>query len=229
MLQLFFVEDLNNPILINENAHHANRVLRMSVGEQLLISNGFGDWARCQIKSVSKSEVALEILEKGSEPETPIKISVIQALPKSDRAKEAVELLTASGANEIYPWRSARSIGKDSEKWEVAAIEAAKQSRRFNIPKVYPISDTTDLLQLFREFDQILVCHESATTAISEIVKPAKNTLIIIGPEGGLTEEELSLFTTAGAKVIKLGRPILRSAHAGLAAVSAVSALMRVW
>ena len=153
MLNLFFVEDLDNPKLLDENAHHANRVLRMSIGEQLLISNGLGDWARCQITSLSKSEVALEILERGFEPATEIKISVIQALPKSDRAKEAVELLTASGAAAIYPWRSARSIGKDSEKWASAAVEAAKQSRRFNIPKVNPISDTTDSLQIFKEFE----------------------------------------------------------------------------
>ena len=85
------------------------------------------------------------------------------------------------------------------------------------------------LAELAKEFDQVLICHESATEQISKSVIPKPRTLIVIGPEGGLTNEELTTFEAAGAKVIKLGRPVLRSAHAGIAAVSAVSALMRVW
>jgi 16S rRNA (uracil1498-N3)-methyltransferase len=173
--------------------------------------------------------VDLKVLESGFESLEEMSISILQAIPKSDRAKETVELLTAAGVSEIYPWQSTRAIGKESDKWEVAAIEASKQSRRFNIPKVSAKVDSQKALQLFSNFDQVLVCHESATIRVSEIVKPAKKTLIVIGPEGGLTNEELELFANAGAKAIKLGRPVLRSAHAGIAAISAVSALMKVW
>ena len=112
---------------------------------------------------------------------------------------------------------------------EVAAIEASKQSRRFYIPEVSPKLDTDSAIKLFGQFEQILICHESANSQISDVVKPASKTLIVIGPEGGITEDELKLFEQAGAKIIKLGRPVLRSAHAGIAAVSAVSALMKVW
>ena len=229
MLQLFFVEDVNSSQLTGDNAHHAERVLRLTVGEEILISDGLGNWAQCAIASVSKKEIGLSILRKDFEAADSNKISVLQALPKSDRAQETVELLTAAGVSTIYPWQSARSIGKDSDKWEIAAIEASKQSRRFHIPKVSTKLDTPSAIKLLNEFDQILICHESAKAKISDVVVSSRNTLIVIGPEGGLTEAELEIFENSGGKVIKLGRPILRSAHAGIAAVSAVSALMRVW
>lgn len=229
MLPLFFISDLQNPKLTGDDAHHANRVLRMSIGEELLVSNGVGHWARCEITKVEKQSISLKLIDQGFESLPLNIVSVVQALPKSDRAKEAVELLTASGAIEIYPWRAERSIGRDSEKWESVAIEASKQSRRFNIPKVHSQLNTNQVLSLFSNFDQVLICHESALEKISDVVKPVAKSLIVIGPEGGISEDEIALFTKAGGKLIKLGRPVLRSAHAGLAAVSAVSALMKIW
>ena len=229
MLQLFFVEDIANPILVGDNAHHAERVLRMSIGEEILVSDGKGGWAKCSIASINKKEVVLVAIESGFEEAVKNEISVLQAIPKGDRAKETVELLTAAGVTCIYPWQSARAIGKESDKWQVAAIESSKQSRRFYIPTVSPKLDTASAIELLKDFNQILICHESATVQISEVVKPAPKTLIVIGPEGGITDEELAAFENAGGKVIKLGRPVLRSAHAGIAAISAVSALMKVW
>lgn len=229
MLQLFFVEDINQLALFGDNAHHADRVLRMKAGEELLISDGSGNWARCNITSITKKEIALNLLERGFEEPLKSEISVLQALPKSDRTRETVELLTAAGVSAIYPWQSTRAIGKESDKWSIAAVEASKQSRRFHIPKVSQKLETRDALELFSKFDQVLVCHESATKKISDVVKPSGSTLIVIGPEGGITDVELLEFERFGAKVIKLGRPVLRSAHAGIAAVSAVSALMKVW
>lgn len=229
MLQLFFVEEIKSPKLIGDNAHHAERVLRMKSGEELLVSDGAGSWARCRITYISKKETQLEILESGAEVPPESEISVLQALPKSDRAREAVELLTAAGATNIYPWQAARSIGKESDKWQSYSIEASKQSRRFFIPKVNEKLNTEGALELCKEFDQILICHESATQKLTEVVKPAKRTLIIIGPEGGISDEELEKFESAGGKSLKLGRPILRSAHAGIAAISAASAAMQVW
>lgn len=229
MLQLFFLDNLANPALTGDNAHHAERVLRMSVGEELLVSDGQGNWARCAITSISKKIVELSVIEKGFETLDSQRISVLQAIPKSDRAKETVELLTAAGVSEIYPWQSQRAIGKESDKWAVAALEASKQSRRFHIPTLSTKLDTDNAIKIFKDFEQVLICHESASTKISEVVKPAAKTLIVIGPEGGISDQELAQFEAAGGKIIKLGRPVLRSAHAGIAAVSAVSALMKVW
>lgn len=229
MLQLFFLDNLDNPALIGDNAHHAERVLRMSLGEELLVSDGRGSWARCAITSISKKIVELSVIEKGFEEVDQKSISVLQAIPKSDRAKEAVELLTAAGVSEIYPWQAERAIGRESDKWAVSAIEASKQSRRFHIPVVHPKLDSESAIKMFKDFEQILICHESANLKISEVVKPAAKTLIVIGPEGGISDKELELFESAGGKIIRLGRPVLRSAHAGIAAVSAVSTIMKVW
>lgn len=229
MLQLFFVDEISTPKLDGDNAHHADRVLRMKAGESLLVSDGAGNWAKCEITAITKKDVDLKIIESGFEESSSPKISVLQAIPKNDRARETVELLTAAGVSNIYPWQAQRAIGKESDKWRVAAIEASKQSRRFYIPQVTTKLDTSSALELFKKYDQVLVCHESAITKLSEVLKSALDTLIVIGPEGGITDEELSVFESAGAKVIKLGRPVLRSAHAGIAAISAVSALMQVW
>ena len=229
MLQLFYVDEISTPKLDGDNAHHADRVLRMKAGESLLVSDGAGNWAKCEITAITKKDVDLKIIESGFEESSSPKISVLQAIPKNDRARETVELLTAAGVSNIYPWQAQRAIGKESDKWRVAAIEASKQSRRFYIPQVTTKLDTSSALELFKKYDQVLVCHESAITKLSEVLKSALDTLIVIGPEGGITDEELSVFESAGAKVIKLGRPVLRSAHAGIAAISAVSALMQVW
>ena len=180
MLQLFFLDDIEHPELTGDNAHHADRVLRMSAGEELLVSNGRGKWAKCAITSITKKSVELKVLETGEEASNPVQISVLQAIPKSDRAKETVELLTASGVSKIYPWQAHRAIGKESDKWEVAAIEASKQSRRFYIPEVSPKLDTDSAIKLFGQFEQILICHESANSQISDVVKPASKTLIVI-------------------------------------------------
>ena len=229
MLQLFFVEDIQSPNLIGDNAHHAGRVLRMKSGEEILVSDGKGSWARCQITSISKKEIGLNVTESGKESAPDAEISILQALPKSDRARETVELLTAAGVTNIYPWQAARSIGKESDKWESYSIEASKQSRRYFFPKVSEKINSNSAIGLCKDFDQVLICHESATHKLTDVVKPAKRTLIIIGPEGGISENELTEFETAGGKSLKLGRPILRSAHAGIAAISAVSAAMKVW
>lgn len=229
MLQLFFVDNIQMPKLIGDNAHHADRVLRMKSGEELLVSDGEGSFARCRVTSITKKEVELEIIESGKESEPEAEISVLQALPKSDRSRETVELLTAAGVTNIYPWQAARSIGKESDKWRSYSIEASKQSRRFFIPKVKDKLNTESALALCKEYDQVLICHESAMQKLTEVVKSAKRTLIIIGPEGGISEEELKEFEKVGSKSVKLGRPILRSAHAGIAAISAVSAAMEVW
>lgn len=229
MLQLFFVDDIQNPRLTGDDAHHAMRVLRVEKSEQVLVSDGLGNWARCEITEITKLEIDLKVLESGFESEPEQRISIVQALPKSDRAKEAVELITASGVVEVFPWRAERSIGKESDKWQKAALEASKQSRRFYIPKVHSQLEIDGVISLFTQYDQILICHESASSKVSDVVKPANKTLIVIGPEGGISDTELLKFSQAGGELIKLGRPVLRSAHAGLAAVSAVSAIMKVW
>jgi len=130
-------------------------------------------------------------------------------------------------------WKAARSIGRADEKIEKlqqTAREASKQSRRFRIPTIAGVATTENIVDEIAKVDLALVFHESAAMRISQVVTPqAKKVAIIIGPEGGLTDQELETFAAAGAKVVLMGRPILRSAHAGLAALAAVNTALSVW
>jgi 16S rRNA (uracil1498-N3)-methyltransferase len=180
---------------------------------------------------VKKKSMTVQVLESGFQEPLATKITVVQALPKGDRSKEAIELLTEAGVDRIVPWMASRSIGKASEKFQITAREASKQSRRFRIPEVTGVATTSQICEAIALSDLAVVFHESAVTKLSDQISShnVEHLLIVIGPEGGITDQELEAFTNAGAKVALMGRPILRSAHAGLAAVSAVSALLKVW
>ena len=239
MLTLFFVPDLPTQVgasysFNSEDANHAIKVLRIEVGEIFRVSDGVGGWANVQVTEVTKRSLETAVLEVGRQEPLEIKFTVVQALPKSDRAKEAVELLTEAGADVIVPWLANRSISRTEviSKFATTAREASKQSRRLFIPQLHETVKEKGVIELIKGADLALVFHESAQVKLSEIITPqtkAKNVVVVIGPEGGITEEELAAFAAAGAHVAGLGRPISRSAHAGLAALSAVNSLLKVF
>ena len=239
MLTLFFVPDLPSQVGANysfnsEDANHAIKVLRIEVGEIFRVSDGNGGWANIQVNEVTKRSLETTVLEVGRQEPLEIQFTVVQALPKSDRAKEAVELLTEAGADVIVPWLANRSISRTEviSKFATTAREASKQSRRLFIPKLHETVKEKGVIELIKGADLALIFHESAQVKLSEIITPqtkAKNVVIVIGPEGGITEEELAAFAAAGAHIAGLGRPVLRSAHAGLAALSAVNSLLKVF
>jgi len=239
MLTLFFVPDLPTQVgasysFNSEDANHAIKVLRIEVGEIFRVSDGVGGWANVQVTEVTKRSLETTVLEVGRQEPLEIRFTVVQALPKSDRAKEAVELLTEAGADVIVPWLANRSISRTEviSKFATTAREASKQSRRLFIPQLHETVKERGVVELIKNADLALVFHESAQVKLSEIITPqtkAKNVVIVIGPEGGITEEELATFAAVGAHVAGLGRPILRSAHAGLAALSAVNSLLKVF
>ena len=236
MLTLFFVDNLPTQVgqtyeFDNEDANHAIRVLRMNAGDIFMLSDGNGAWSEVQVHAVKKKSLEVEVISSGFQEPLATTITVVQALPKGDRAKEAIELLTEAGVDRIIPWQASRSIGKASDKFAVTAREASKQSRRFRIPEVTSTATTEQICDAIKVSDLAIVFHESAEIKLSDVVTShnVSNLLVIIGPEGGITPAEVEVFTAAGAKTALMGRPILRSAHAGIAAVAAVSALLKVW
>jgi len=239
MLTLFFVPDLPSQVgasysFNSEDANHAIKVLRIEAGEIFRVSDGNGGWANVQVNEVTKRSLETTVLEFGRQEPLEIQFTVVQALPKSDRAKEAVELLTEAGADVIVPWLANRSISRTEviSKFATTAREASKQSRRLFIPQLHETVKEKGVIDLIKSADLALVFHESAQVKLSEIVTPQtkpKNVVVVIGPEGGITDEELAAFAAAGAHIAGLGRPILRSAHAGLAALSAVNSLLKVF
>jgi len=238
VLTLFFVDDLPTTVgqryeFANEDANHAIRVLRMQGGDYFNLSDGKGKWSHVEVLEVHKKHMTVAVIESGFQEPLETSFTVIQAIPKGDRVKEAIELCTEGGADRIVMWKAARSIGKSDDKIEKlqnTAREASKQSRRFRIPAVVGVATTTNIIDEIAKVDLAIVFHESARMKLSQVITPgAKKIAIIIGPEGGLTDDEIESFAAAGAKVALMGRPVLRSAHAGLAALSAVNTALSVW
>jgi 16S rRNA (uracil1498-N3)-methyltransferase len=239
MLTLFFVNDLPKVVgssyeFGGEDAGHAIRVLRTQVGDSFALSDGQGAWSIVKVKAVDKKSMSVEVTQSGFEEALPVEFTVAQALTKGDRVKESIELNTAGGADVILLWAATRSIGKANpdlmQKLATTAREASKQTRRNRIPFVMGVLDAKKIAAEIPNYDLAIVFHESAQLKLTEIVKPGiKKVLVIIGPEGGITDEELAIFTSAGAQVAVLGRPIFRSAHAGMAALSGLNAALKIW
>jgi 16S rRNA (uracil1498-N3)-methyltransferase len=116
------------------------------------------------------------------------------------------------------------------QKLATTAREASKQTRRNRIPFVMGVLDAKKIADEIPNYDLAILFHEGASHKLTDVVKPgAKKVLLIVGPEGGITDEELALFKAAGAQVALMGRPIFRSAHAGMAALSGVNAALKIW
>ncbi|HEY4898296.1 MAG TPA: 16S rRNA (uracil(1498)-N(3))-methyltransferase, partial [Candidatus Nanopelagicaceae bacterium] len=234
----FFVPDLGvDPIVHVEGdeAHHAIKVVRIKIGEELLLADGTGAWARGNVESILKKSFTVTVVERGLASDIAPDLIVVQAMMKSDRAKEAIELLTVAGVTTIIPWQAARSIAKWQhdlgEKWVSTSIAAAKQSRRFTLPEIESPITTEHIAKRFGKTANLFVLHESATIKISDAAKSLNPgpIVFVIGPEGGLTDDELGQLAGAGGTVVLLGNEIFRSAHAGFAALSAISALTGRW
>lgn len=240
MLPLFYVADLPSKVnerfrLVGQIGHHISRVLRAVADEELLLSDGKGHWSRVSIITLDKTSVELAVLESGFQAPRDISITVVQGITKGDRSRENIELLVQAGVDRIVPWKASRSIGKlpdGVDKLKIAVIESGKQSRRYYLPEVDDVVNMEQLQSIIRSADLSVVLEAHTEKKLSEIVdKNAHLTsvVLIIGPEGGISDKELEMMVEAGGVPAKLGRTILRSAHAGIAAVSAISVALGLW
>ena len=238
MLSLFFVPAITSAshiIVDGDEAHHAMKVLRINIGDELMLADGQGSWVRGEVAALDKKSFAVDVLERGVVQENAQELIVIQALMKSDRAKEAIELLTVAGADRIIPWQSERSIAKWQsdlgEKWFTTAKTAAKQSRRLKLPEIEGPITTREIAARFGSGANLLVLHESAVDRLSELgsqITPAP-IVLVVGPEGGLSENEIQALSQAGGRVVLLGNQVFRSAHAGFAGLAAIQTLISRW
>jgi 16S rRNA (uracil1498-N3)-methyltransferase len=221
-----------------DEAHHAVAVRRLRVGEQVTLADGVGAVATGEVCATSKRsfDVRVTAVDQVAEP-TPA-LTVVQALPKGDRGELAVEVLTEIGVGQIVPWAAARSVAvwkgeraaKSHAKWQSTAREAAKQARRSWHPVVSPLATTLDVRELVDGADLAVVLHEDATEPLGAIAVPdAGEILLVVGPEGGLTDEEVAGFVAAGAVAVRLGDEVLRTSTAGVAAAAALLARTQRW
>jgi 16S rRNA (uracil1498-N3)-methyltransferase len=221
-----------------DEAHHAVVVRRLRVGEPVTLADGAGLVATGEVSATSRRSFDLRVTALDAHPEPTPAIAVVQALPKGDRGELAVEVLTEIGAARIVPWTAARSVAvwkgeraaKSHAKWQSTAREAAKQARRAWHPMVPPLASTADVVALVGGADLAVVLHEEAAEPIGAIAVPdAGEILVVVGPEGGLTDDEVAGFVAAGAVAVRLGDEVLRTSTAGVAAVSALLARTGRW
>jgi 16S rRNA (uracil1498-N3)-methyltransferase len=234
---LFLLDDLADPLpkvgtqllLTGDEGRHAAVVRRLRSGEVIMIGDGRGRGVRAVVVEVRKSGLVVEVADHLTVPEGPRCLVAAQALAKGDRSELAVEMMTEMGVNEIVPWQASRSIVRWSSeraarslaKWRSAAREATKQSRRLNVPQVSELVTTPQLAQRAASADLALLLHEEAKESITEVDLPAAGTvLIIIGPEGGISAEEQSELTQAGARPVSISDAVLRTSTAGVVALA---------
>jgi 16S rRNA (uracil1498-N3)-methyltransferase len=224
--------------LDGEEGHHAAVVRRVAAGEQVSLTDGAGHVARGRVAESGKGWLDVEVLETASHPAETPRLVVVQALPKGDRGELAVEMLTEVGVDVIVPWSAARSIArwrgdrveKSLAKWRSAAREAAKQSRRAWFPEVADLATTDDVVQLLSQASVRVVLHEAASGPLADVPVPGRGQIVIVvGPEGGITDDELEAFSAVGAEPLRLGSSVLRSSTAGVAAAAALLARTPRW
>jgi 16S rRNA (uracil1498-N3)-methyltransferase len=212
--------------------HHAATVQRLRVGESVLLGDGRGTLVRASITAVGKGTLDLALGERSYEPQPIPRIVVIQGIAKGDRGELAVQAMTEVGVDVVVPWAAARSIAqwksdKQRQRWADTAREAAKQSRRARVPVVEPPASTKDLTG---RLNGAFVLHEEASAPVSTVELPALDDIVlVVGPEGGITPDELATFEAAGAQAVRLGSSVLRTSTAGPAAIAALNVRLGRW
>lgn len=227
-------------VIQGSDYNHIKNVLRMKIGEEMLVSDGNGTDYVCKIESYNETENINEVIasithETFEGTELSSKIYLFQGLPKSDKMELIIQKAVELGAFEIIPVATKRSVVKLDDKkaiaknkrWNGIAESAAKQSRRSIIPKVKEIMTFKEALNYAKTLDINIIPYEnykdmSETKQIMENVTSAESIGIFIGPEGGFDENEVDLAVEQNLKRISLGRRILRTETAGLMIISVI-------
>lgn len=218
-------------VLDGPEGRHAVSVKRLRAGENVVLTDGRGHWTEGVVKAAEGKDrlVVMDLESVHEEPLESPRITVVQALPKGDRGELAVETMTETGVDAIVPWAASRCITqwkgerglKGLAKWRATAREAGKQSRRVRFPEVADAMTTKQVAALLAKADLAAVLHESGDEPLATAELPAQGEIVlVIGPEGGVSPEELALFTEAGARAYRLGRSVLRTSTAGTAAAA---------
>ncbi|MBI3215635.1 MAG: 16S rRNA (uracil(1498)-N(3))-methyltransferase [Mycobacterium sp.] len=225
-------------VVDGDEGFHAASVRRIRVGERLDLGDGAGTIAHCVIEEAGKARLSARVLARRTVAAAEPAVTVVQALPKSERSELAIELATEAGADAFIPWQATRCVArwdgpraeKGLRRWRAVARSAARQSRRPYIPEVCDIASSAGLVARLADVDLVLVLHESATARIAEtVIAQAKSIALVIGPEGGVTDEEVAALTAAGAAAVRLGPSVLRTSTAAAVALGALGVLTPRW
>ncbi len=227
----FFKNDFKEfPFIEGADALHIGKSLRMRVGEELTVCDTKGTDFLCKISNITADRVDFEVIaETPTLSEPSIAVTLFQCMPKSDKMDSVVKQSVELGVHEIVPVISSRCVSlpdrksgtKKVERWQKIASEAAGQSGRGILPKVGNIISFKEMLKGIQSFDTSVIFYEKGGIALKMLEFSGK-VAIIVGPEGGFSENEVDAVENAGGRVCTLGKRILRTETAPLAALSAI-------
>lgn len=222
---------------------HAALVRRLRPGERVDVTDGAGRLAACVVRASGgpgEPALDLDVLEHRTLPRPEPRVTVVQALAKGDRGETAVETMTEIGVDVIVPWSASRSIvqwradrgDKSLAKWRSTAVEASKQSRRAWWPEVAEPMTTTQVAGLLAKATLGVVLHEEGERSLADLTPASGRTgdiVLIVGPEGGISPEELRAFADVGGAAYRMGPTVLRTSTAGTAAAAVLLAQSGRW
>ena len=221
--------------ITGDDAHHIGRSLRMRPGEELTLCDTCGTDCRCVVEEVSESAVVVRVLERRpSDTEPTVEVTLYQGYPKGDKLETVIEKAVELGVTRIVPVLTDRSVARPDDKsaarklerWQRRALEAAKQCGRGRIPQVEPLIAFSALPGRIGGHGTAMFCYELGGQPLSGLVnKSTSDVAIFIGPEGGIAPSEAQALLDAGAVPVTLGKRILRTETAPLAAITAVMLL----
>lgn len=225
-----FIDD--KVIINNDDVHHITKVLRSSIGDNVIISNGDGYDVIAEISVIEPKQVICKIVSEIKDNREPnVEIILAQGLPKSDKMDLIIQKSTEIGVSKIIPFTSDRTIvqlnekkeQKRLERWRKITKEASEQAHRSIIPEISPLVTFNKLLEIMGE-QLTLIAYEKENSlqlyqALNKIPDINK-VLLVIGPEGGFTGQEVKKVVEQGAYSISLGKRILRTETAGLVGIS---------
>ena len=239
---LFYVDAVPDvgglAVVDGDEGFHAATVRRIRPGEELDLSDGAGTLAHCVIEDAVKGRLTARVLSVIDVPAAVPTVTVVQALPKSERSELAIELATEAGADAFVAWQSERCVArwdgaakveKGLRRWSAVARSAARQSRRPYVPSVSGPVSSAELVASIGA-GVTLVLHESAEVALRDVISESTESVtLIVGPEGGITDGEVAALVAAGAIAVRLGPSVLRTSTAAAVALGALGVLTPRW
>ncbi|MBO0981120.1 16S rRNA (uracil(1498)-N(3))-methyltransferase [Microbacterium sp. SD291] len=222
--------------LTGAEAKHAAVVRRLRVGEAVTIGDGAGVWLAGLVEDVSAVRVDVRITERRVADPVPSRLVLVQALAKGDRDELAVQAACELGVDEIVPWQASRSISrwegpkavKGRERWAAIVREAAKQAHRAWVPEVTAPVSTAQLAERAAS-QRLLLLDPTATIRLSDLNPDERDIVLVVGPEGGIADDELKRLSKAGAERVLLGDTVLRTSTAGPAAIAVLNVALGRW
>ncbi len=226
-------------VLSGAEAHHASAVRRVRVGEQVSVGDGHGARLEAEVVDAQPKAVTLRVVSRADEPAPSPRVVLVQALAKGDRDELAIQAATELGVDEIVPWQASRSVSrwdaaksaKGRQRWATIVREASKQALRVRVPEVSELATTAALVRRAGD-TRMLVLEPTAQAALSAEVwrdGDTRDVVLVVGPEGGLSPDELAALTDAGATAVRLGDTVLRTSTAGPAAIALIAAALGRW